>query len=59
MKTPTIMEMNINDVASITLAVNNDAQNDLYNYVNDEVVPEFEKLSSVASVVFPVVRRSM
>ena len=39
-KTPTIMEMNIN----------NDAQNDLYNYVNDEVVPEFEKLSSVASV---------
>ena len=49
-KTPTIMEMNINDVASITLAVNNDAQNDLYNYVNDEVVPEFEKLSSVASV---------
>ena len=40
-KTPTIMEMNINDVASITLAVNNDAQNDLYNYVNDEVVPEF------------------
>ncbi len=34
----------------ITLAVNNDAQNDLYNYVNDEVVPEFEKLSSVASV---------
>ena len=48
--TPTIMEMNINDVASITLAVNNDTQSDLYNYVNDEVVPEFEKLSSVASV---------
>ena len=47
---PTIIEMNINDVASITLAVNNDTQSNLYNYVNDTIVPEFEKLSSVASV---------
>lgn len=49
-QTPTIMEMNINDMASITLAVNNDTQGNLYNYVNDTIVPEFEKLSSVASV---------
>lgn len=49
-ETPTIMEMNINDMASISLAVNNDTQNNLYNYVNDTIVPEFEKLSSVASV---------
>lgn len=48
--TPTIMEMNINDMASITLAVNNDSQSDLYNYVDNEIVPEFEKLSDVASV---------
>ncbi len=47
---PVIMEMNINDMPSITFAVNNDAQNNLYNYVNDTIVPEFEKLSSVASV---------
>ena len=47
---PTIIEMNINDVASITLAINNDTQSNLYNYVNDTIVPEFEKLSSVASV---------
>jgi len=47
---PVIMEMNINDMASVSLAVNNDTQDNLYNYVNDTVVPEFEKLSSVASV---------
>lgn len=47
---PVIMEMNINDMASITFAVNNDSQDNLYNYVNDTIVPEFETLSSVASV---------
>lgn len=47
---PAIMEMNINDMPSITFAVNNDTQDNLYNYVNDTIVPEFEKLSSVASV---------
>ncbi len=47
---PVIMEMNINDMPSITFAVNNDSQSNLYNYVNDTIVPEFEKLSSVASV---------
>ena len=31
---PTIIEMNINDVASITLAINNDTQSNLYNYVD-------------------------
>lgn len=49
-QTPVIMEMNINDMASVSLAVNNDTQANLYNYVNDTIVPEFEKLSSVASV---------
>ena len=48
--TPTIMEMDINSQATVTLAVNNDAQTNLYNYVNDEIVPEFEKLADVASV---------
>ncbi len=47
---PVIMEMNINDIAGVTLAVNNDTKDNLYNYVNDMIVPEFEKLSSVASV---------
>lgn len=49
-KTPTIMEMDINSQASIYLAVNNDTQENLYNYVDSEIVPEFEKLSNVASV---------
>lgn len=49
-QTPTIMEFNINDQASMVLAVNNDNAGNLYNYVNKKVVPEFEKISSVASV---------
>ncbi len=47
---PTIMEFDINDTASIYLAVNNPEVNNLYNYVDSEIVPEFEKLSSVASI---------
>ncbi len=47
---PVIIEMDINQTASMSLAVNNDGQENLYNYVDNEIVPEFEKLSSVASV---------
>lgn len=48
--TPTIMEFNINDQATMTLAINNDKAENLYNYVDEKIVPEFEKISSVASV---------
>lgn len=47
---PMIMEFNINDQATMQLVVNNDAEDNLYNYVSDKIVPEFEKISSVASV---------
>ncbi|MDO5417127.1 MAG: efflux RND transporter permease subunit [Lachnospiraceae bacterium] len=47
---PVLMEFDINDQASMYLAVNNEEAGNLYNYVNNEIVPEFEKLSSVASV---------
>ena len=47
---PVIMEMNIDEMDTMSLSVNNKAQSDLYNYVNNKIVPEFEKLSSVASV---------
>ncbi len=47
---PNIMEFDINDQASVYLAVNNPEAGNLYNYVNSQIVPEFEKLSSVASV---------
>ena len=49
-KAPVIIEFNVNDIASMTLAVNNDSTENLYNYVNERVVPELEKISSVASV---------
>ncbi len=49
-ETPTIMEFNINEQATMTLAVNNDKAENLYNYVDSKIVPELEKISSVASV---------
>lgn len=55
--TPTIIEMDINSTPSITLAVNNDSVDNLYNYVNDDIVPEIERLTSVASVDVSGVRR--
>lgn len=47
---PAIVELNINDMATMTLAVNDDTVDNLYNYVDDTIAPEFEKISSVASV---------
>ena len=49
-ETPGIMEFNMNDQPIVTMAVNDPSQTNLYNYVNDKIVPEFEKISSVASV---------
>lgn len=48
--TPSIMEMNSNSSASIMLSINNPAEDNLYNYVEDSIVPEFEKISDVAEV---------
>ena len=48
--TPVIMEMNIDEMDTMTLAVNNPAQSDLYNYVNNKIVPEFEKITTVTDV---------
>jgi multidrug efflux pump subunit AcrB len=47
---PTIMEVNMNDMPAVTLSVNDPSQENLYNYVKDDIVPEFEKISTVASV---------
>ncbi|MEY8356021.1 efflux RND transporter permease subunit [Lachnospiraceae bacterium 54-53] len=47
---PDIMEFNLNDSSAVTLAVNDSSQKNLYNFVNNKIVPEFEKISSVASV---------
>lgn len=48
--TPSVIEMNMNSQADIRLSINNPSEDSLYNYVNDEIVPEFEKLSMVAEV---------
>ncbi len=48
--TPAIIAMDINAVASLTVAVDNSSVSNLYNYVDHVVVPEIEKLGCVASV---------
>ncbi|MDO4268053.1 MAG: efflux RND transporter permease subunit [Eubacteriales bacterium] len=48
--TPNIIEMSSAASADMTLAVDNPSQDSLYNYVDNEIVPEFEKLSDVAEV---------
>ncbi|HBP25149.1 MAG TPA: AcrB/AcrD/AcrF family protein [Oribacterium sp.] len=47
---PTFLEMNMNDSASMYLSVQNPTQENMYNYVENDIAPEFNKLSSVASV---------
>lgn len=48
--TPMVMEFNISDRPVVTMAVNDPSQENLYNYVDNSIIPEFEKISSVASV---------
>jgi multidrug efflux pump subunit AcrB len=49
-KTPSIMELDISAMPVVTMAVNDPSQENLYNYVQDDIVPEFEKISSIASI---------
>lgn len=49
-ETPQMMELNMNDQPTMYLSVNNTNQSNLLNYVNNTIVPEFEKISTVASV---------
>ena len=47
---PMIMEMSMSAMPDMTLVIKNDRVDNLYNYVEDKIVPELEKLSSVAEV---------
>ena len=47
---PTVMEMNNNASASMMLTIENPSQESLYDYVDQKIVPELEKLSTVAQV---------
>jgi multidrug efflux pump subunit AcrB len=49
-ETPSIMELDISAMPVVTMAVNDSSQENLYNYVRDDIVPEFEKISSIASI---------
>lgn len=48
--TPMVLQMSMNAQASITLSVQAEARDDLLHYVEDDIAPEFEKLSTVADV---------
>lgn len=45
-----IVEMDINAQPVITLAVSGGTDGNLYNYVDDKIIPELEKLSSVGDI---------
>ena len=47
---PTILELDINSAPVITLAVSGQTDENLYTYVENNIVPEFEQLSSVGEV---------
>ena len=47
---PSIMQMGMNAQADITLTIDNPSRTDLYTYVNDEIVPEFEKMADASEV---------
>lgn len=48
--TPSIMELDMNSQPVISLAISGDVSGNLYTYVDNNIVPEFEKLSSVGEV---------
>lgn len=48
--TPAIIEMSSSASADMTLVIDNQTETSLYNYVENEISPEFEKLSDVAEV---------
>lgn len=47
---PSVMRMNNNASANIMLSVSHNSQENLYDYVDQVVVPEFERLATVAEV---------
>ena len=47
---PMIIEFDINQMASMYVVVKNSGVNNIYNYADKNIVPELEKITSVASV---------
>ena len=49
-ESPMVVELNLDDMASVYLSVNHKTEPNLYNYVNNNVVPELEKITTVTDV---------
>lgn len=49
-QSPEVVELNLDDMATVYLSLNHKNEPNLYNYVNNKVVPEFEKISTVTDV---------
>lgn len=49
-ESPMIIEMNIDELDTMSLSVNHKTEPNLYNYVNNKIVPEFEKITTVTDV---------
>ncbi len=49
-QSPNVVELNMDDMATVYLSLNHKTEPNLYNYVNNTVVPEFEKISTVTDV---------
>lgn len=49
-QSPNVVELNMDDMATMYLSLNHKTESNLYNYVNNTVVPEFEKISTVTDV---------
>lgn len=47
---PSFVSMDLNQQPSMYLAINNPYKDDIYNYVQNDIKPELEKLSSIASI---------
>lgn len=44
---PSVMEMNMNAGTSMMLTISHDTQENLYDYVDQEIIPELERISSI------------
>ena len=49
-ESPVIAEMNIDDMPAVMLVVNHKTETNLYNYVDNVIVPEIEKITDVSDV---------
>ena len=47
---PVIVEMNIDEMATVSLSVNHKTEPNLYNYVDNKIVPELKKITTVTDV---------